>query len=285
MTRKTSIPEKRIESEPINAGPLPRLLTLLVVKAKTQRYLRRLWKPSRGLLSISKFCIKVYAFDNLAEAHAMQFVARQTSIPVPKVYCAFVHRGRTYIVMKNIDGQMAADGWVSRPEESKRRILNQLRDMDAELRAITPPDGVGVANVDGGPFCDCRLPSKLLWGPFATIRDFHEALADGIDVAGSYKKLPPDLQELFDFYQQPCGKLVFTHGDLSSLNILVRGDDVVGIIDWETAGWFPSYWEYSCAWHVNPQNEFWQQEVDKFLTPMPYELRMDKIRHKYFGAF
>jgi len=34
---------------------------------------------------------------------------------------------------------------------------------------------------------------------------------------------------------------VFTHGDLSSLNVLVRGDQIVGIIDWETAGWYPSY--------------------------------------------
>lgn len=37
--------------------------------------------------------------------------------------------------------------------------------------------------------------------------------------------------------------IVFTHGDLSSLNILARVDDIVGIIDWETAGWYPSYWE------------------------------------------
>ncbi|KND93106.1 hypothetical protein TOPH_02253 [Tolypocladium ophioglossoides CBS 100239] len=50
----------------------------------------------------------------------------------------------------------------------------------------------------------------------------------------------------------------------------MRGDDVVGIIDWETAAWFPCYWEYVCAWNVNPQNRFWQQEVDKFLTPRPY---------------
>jgi len=77
--------------------------------------------------------------------------------------------------------------------------------------------------------------------------------------------------------------LVFTHGDLSSLNILASGDDIVGIVDWETAGWYPAYWEYTTAWHVNPQNEFWRDEVDKFLQPMPEELAMEKIRRKYFG--
>jgi hypothetical protein len=32
---------------------------------------------------------------------------------------------------------------------------------------------------------------------------------------------------------------VFTHGDLSSMNILARGDNVVGIDDGETAGSIP----------------------------------------------
>lgn len=97
--------------------------------------------------------------------------------------------------------------------------------------------------------------------------------------------MPGDLQELATFYRQAPSTSVLTHGDLSSLNILVRGDTVVGIIDWETAGWFPLYWEYTCASNVNPQNEFWRQEVDKFMTPMPHELRMEGIRQKYFGDF
>jgi len=37
------------------------------------------------------------------------------------------------------------------------------------------------------------------------------------------------------------GPYGFTHGDLSSLSILARGDEVVAIVDWEIAGWCPSY--------------------------------------------
>ncbi|KAI1125834.1 hypothetical protein F5Y10DRAFT_246234 [Nemania abortiva] len=70
------------------------------------------------------------------------------------------------------------------------------------------------------------------------------------------------------------------HGDLSGLNIIVRGDNVVGIVDWETAGWLPYYWEYSRAWNVNLYNTLWQDEVGKFLDPMPYELAMDAIRRR-----
>ncbi|KAK1988416.1 serine/threonine protein kinase [Colletotrichum cereale] len=265
------------EPEPINAGRLARALTLLVVWIKTNRYFRCLWKSQTGLLSVCGFCIKVKPHANLAEAHTMQFIARRTSIPVPKVHCAFVHQGATYIVMSKIDGQVAWLRWKEHPEASQRRILNQLRSMVSQLRAIAPTEGIGIANVDGGPVYDCRLPSKSVWGPFATVRDFHKELVNGADLEVRYETQLPDLDELLHFYLQANNKPVFTHGDLSSLNILIRGDEVVGIIDWETAGWMPSYWEYTSAW--------FQQEVDKFLSPMPYELRMEDIRRRYFGAF
>lgn len=86
-----------------------------------------------------------------------------------------------------------------------------------------------------------------------------------------------------ELQDRPWPPPVFTHGDLSSLNILVRSDEVVGIIDWETAGWYPSYWEYTTACQVNPRNPFWREQIDKFLEPMPGELEMDQVRLKYFG--
>ncbi|KAF7550422.1 hypothetical protein G7046_g8019 [Stylonectria norvegica] len=249
----------RAVSEPINAGPAHRLLTILCVWAMNQKYLGRLWKPSAGVLTVCNICIKVKPFDNLAEAHAMQFVMQHTSIPVPKVYCAFVHSGKTFIVMQRIKGEMAWRGWLNRPAQSKKQILDQLSQMMATLRSIPPPETTGIASVDGGPIFDCRLPEQV-GGPYATTRDFHQALANGVDIDTEYTNLPPEVSELFGFYRHSSDKLVFTHGDLSSLNVMVRDDEVVGIIDWETAGWFPPYWEYTCAKHVNPYNTFWADE-------------------------
>ncbi|KAI1397807.1 kinase-like domain-containing protein [Hypoxylon fuscum] len=274
----------RPNTEPINAGPITRLLVILFVTAKSQKYLRWLWKRSPGLVSVFNMCIKVKPVASLAEAEAMRFVARHTSVPVPKVYCAFIYKGKAYTVMSKMKGKMAWYGWPSRTEESKSIILAQLRRMVTELRSVPPPEGASVGGVDGGPFCDCRLPSKLLWGPFATIRDFHEALANGADLDAEYTDLPDDVHELFEFYRQSDTQLVLTHGDLSGMNILVEGDDVVGIVDWETAGWLPPYWEYTCTKYVNPFNESWAADVDKFLEPMSHELNMERIRQKYFGA-
>lgn len=85
----------------------------------------------------------------------------------------------------------------------------------------------------------------------------------------------PDLRELFAFYQQAEEKVVLTHSDLSSLNIIVRDDEVVGIVDWE----------YTTAKYVNHNNAFWAEPVDHFIPPMPKEWKMESIRRRYFGDF
>ncbi len=71
--------------------------------------------------------------------------------------------------------------------------------------------------------------------------------------------------------------LVFTHGGLSS-NILVWRDEIVGIIHWEIAGSYPSYWEYTSACQVNPRNYFWRDEIEKFLDSMQEELKKPSIK-------
>lgn len=268
----------------INSGLWIRVLTIIAVGVLTHPYLQRFWKHSGGVLFVSRFCIKVRTGENLAEAHTMQFLSRQTSIPVPKIHCAFIYRGRSFTVMERIIGERAGQSWLQRPEESRVKILDQLRSMVQQLRTISPPNDVGVANILRGPVYDARLPGAPFRGPFRTVDDFHKSLCNGMALE-DHDGMPDDLRELAAFYKQACSKVVLTHGDLSSLNVLIRGDEVVGIIDWETAGWFPLYWEYTCAWNVNPQNEFWRQEVDKFLTPMQHELRMESIRRKYFGDF
>ncbi|KAJ5505974.1 hypothetical protein N7453_004931 [Penicillium expansum] len=182
--------------------------------------------------------------------------------------------------MERIKGDMIGRGWVTRSENLKMRLLSQLAARVREMRNLQPLEGINVASVDGGSLFDCRVPGpSLRFGPFNTIQDFHRHLRMGIEFDS---RLVSEAQELIKQHSKSW-PLIFTHGDLSSLNILVRGDDVVGIIDWETAGWYPSYWEYTSAYQVNPQNSFWIDEIDKFLQPMPEELAMDRIRQKYFG--
>lgn len=45
--------------------------------------------------------------------------------------------------------------------------------MVKELRAIPPPEWIGIPHVDGGPIYDTRLPKHSLWGPLKSVHDFH----------------------------------------------------------------------------------------------------------------
>ncbi|KAJ5770741.1 uncharacterized protein N7511_002792 [Penicillium nucicola] len=211
----------------------------------------------------------------------MRFISQHTSIPVPKIFCTFTQSGWTYIVMERIKGDIIGKGWVRRKEDSKAKLLSQLAEKFREMRELQPSEGTTISSVDGGSLYDCRIAGPTpRFGPFDTLQDFHRHLRMGLEFDPG---MMLEGQELIK-QQSKTWPLVFTHGDLSSLNILARGDDIVGIIDWETAGWYPSYWEYTSAHQVNPQNSFWVHEIDKFLQPMPEELAMEQIRQKWFGA-
>ncbi|GKZ80700.1 hypothetical protein AnigIFM56816_004926 [Aspergillus niger] len=260
----------------INDCALYRILTLLAIAAL------RKFRPFKGsvLMLTDRICVKYGQHVDLSEAGTMCFISQNTSIPVPKVLCAFTHQRCTYIVMERIKGEMIGAGWVYRSEESKAKILTQLQRMVQEMRTLPPPAGMGVGSVVDGTLFDGRLPgTSLRFGPFPSVQEFHRHLRGGMDFDPG---LDPAIQELIRQHDRSF-PIKFTHGDLSSLNILARGDTIVGIIDWETAGWYPSYWEYTTACQVNPQNSFWINEIDKFITPMPDELAMERIRQKFFG--
>lgn len=260
------------------ASPAHQYLVLAIV-----RLAKRL-RPCRGsvLLVSKKICIKHGQLVTMAEAHAMRFVSQNTSIPVPKVLSAFEHDGATYITMERVAGETMGSGWLHRSPASRTALLAELRRYIQELRKLPAPVGTGVANILGEALYDGRLPGSSLWfGPFREVADFHRHLRQGIEPNDG---LDPEVSQLIAL-QDRQWPLVFTHGDLSSLNILVRDERVVGIVDWETAGWFPSYWEYTTACQVNPQNAFWRDEVDRFLDPYPTELKMENIRQKFFGDF
>ncbi len=102
--------------------------------------------------------------------------------------------------------------------------------MVREMRKIPPPQGQGVANVDGRQLVDGRLPNPTSRsGPFSNVADFHKHLPS------AFKFIPRNNPEINGLIERRGGhwRLVFTHGDLISLNGLVRGDKTVRIVDWE----------------------------------------------------
>jgi len=52
-------------------------------------------------------------------------------------------------------------------------------------------------------------------------------------------------------------RILFTHGDLKPHNILVKDGHITGFLDWESAGWYPDYWDFTTALRFTRKNFWW----------------------------
>ncbi|KAL9089433.1 MAG: hypothetical protein Q9165_005754 [Trypethelium subeluteriae] len=269
----------KASSSSIKSNWLRRQLTRALVALLKNR------RPRSGsvLFLTPTICVKYGTTQHVAEALAMQYIATHTSIPVPKVHCAFECKGVTYIVMSRLPGTTIADAWHTRTDGSKAQLLEQLKKFIDEMRNLDQPRQGVVEGLDGSKLFDPKLPEGHQgYGPFESIQDFHSYLRHGL--SGPF----PDRQEvedLVDWQENEASdyNTCFTHGDLCSTNILVEGNKISGIVDWESAGWLPEYWEFTSAWNVNMYNVFWRFELEKFLHPYTEEVEMEHIRLKHFG--
>ncbi|TVY15577.1 hypothetical protein LARI1_G007835 [Lachnellula arida] len=224
----------------------------------------------------------------LAEAAALRFVAENTTIPVPKVHCAFEHKHVKYIVMDRIDGEEIGNGWSERPEAERASLLRQLKGYFDQLRNIPHPRPGIIAAVDMQELYEPRTYNgRYGFGPFANEADFNRFLRFGIkDGRGVLKETGErslvtadegsDMRMVVKMQDQLQGLTKYA----SLMEMLGK---IVAIIDFELSGFYPEYWEYTCAMNVNIQDGFWKAEIGKFLDPYPRELEIEENRRKHFG--
>lgn len=105
LRRKAADGDKSVLGMILKDRKFARSIVVLVFKATRLRLSRTSHKPDSVVLISAKICIKSNSFTRLAEAEAMVFVSRSTSIPVPRVYSAFEYKQRVYTVMERIHGQ------------------------------------------------------------------------------------------------------------------------------------------------------------------------------------
>ena len=234
----------------------------------------------------------------LEEAGNLEYVRNNTSVPVPKVHCAFTRRGCTYIVMDYIPGQTLWLWWQAASAKSKESVRRQLRGYMSKLRSVPNPMSGQVGGLKGGPIYDYRYTSgktvgpykEESFGPFRNTHKFHLWLRNGFtspvsSEGAEISETMTDVDRMCQIHDTRDYATKLRHGDLSSQNIIIISDNKIsGIVDWEMAGWYPDYWEYTSTWHINIFDEFWRPEVEKILDGHDYiaELEVDIIRRRYF---
>jgi aminoglycoside phosphotransferase (APT) family kinase protein len=179
----------------------------------------------------------IHAHEAITEALNLSMLRTMTTIPVPEVRQVVVNASSTatYLVMEYIDGETLASCWHRLSLLSKLRIAWTLRGYVGQLRRLRR----AVPGTLDGAQCTGPLFTDYGAGPFAAYDELTTWLNHKLHVSQRMKHAPLDAP-LFD----NSWPLVFTHQDLCPRNIILGHDGKVYLLDWETSGFYPAWFEY-----------------------------------------
>ncbi|KAI2896002.1 hypothetical protein CBS63078_8341 [Aspergillus niger] len=239
-----------------------------------------------------KYVVKYGPLVTENEGYALLFVEEQLNIAAPLLYAMYRDRNTLYIVMEYIPGISLGMMWPSLTEANKHLIVKQLRCIFDQMRALPSPGFYGSVNRGPVPhrYFFSRERDTAVTGPFQTEEEFGKAIALRSKTMWSESNSHSFLSDYIARHLPSALRNhppTFTHGDLYRENVLVRKVvnsvtneeeyEVAALVDWETAGWYPSYWEYAHIFPLLQWIDDWPAHLEKILDPMPLEGAMMRV--------
>ena len=179
-----------------------------------------------------------------AESRALQLVNNYTCIPAPTPLDTFYHKNVSFLLMTGLPGRKLGHMIPTLSDRQLKNVAHDLKEYIIELRRIPNEfkSKFQICNALGGGILDWRIGnSKREELKFKNEDEFHRYLAGDL-------YLDKGAQEMVSKAHNIKHDIVFTHADINLRNILVNKDGkITGIVDWECAGWYPEYWEYTKA--------------------------------------
>lgn len=131
---------------------------------------------------------------------------------------------------------------MSYPERTQLAI--DLRNCISKFRQIPNSNIAAICSANGGPVFDYRLPGSKTAGPFQSEADFNKYLITQ--------------QRLKSATHEHSYNIYFSHADLSPSNMLVSAGRLSGLIDFDYAGFYPEYWDYTKGFfgHFGPDTSW-----------------------------
>ncbi|KAK3297352.1 uncharacterized protein B0H64DRAFT_416481 [Chaetomium fimeti] len=222
------------------------------------------------------------------EAENMLFVQQSTNVPVPKIYAMFHDKktGIDFVIQEFVPGHKLGDVWEYLDLAQKGAIALQLRRHFDELRSIPSPGyyagiwkqrvphdhftGYYADHFTGDRASHDPIRDQAILGPHETEEEWTRAMVLCLDFHQPARYELP----VKDRYYPTVFKgheSVFTHGNLRPDNLVLREDKTVVIVDWWNSGWYPSYWEYSCAM---------KSAANKDWTKWVHDMVLDEYAHE-----
>ncbi|PNY27605.1 Uncharacterized protein TCAP_02469 [Tolypocladium capitatum] len=174
------------------------------------------------------------------ELEAMEFVRKHTTIPIPRIYEIYGYDGGQHLVMQEARGGHVKVHYGGMTPGQVKTFGLDLAGCLNQLRSLQPPAAGFVGSLSLGSSLDHRL-SGTRFGPFHSVADFHTYLRRGRPL--QHWENEPDVVRVHSTPDEY--RVTFCHADLNPNNIMVKHGRITAIIDWEFAGWYPEYWDYT----------------------------------------
>ncbi|KAH9886110.1 APH-domain-containing protein [Xylariomycetidae sp. FL2044] len=190
------------------------------------------------------------------EVQSMRAI-RKAGIPAPRVISYGEHASTPWapisILMTRIPGDELAEVYEDLEPDELDQIVSELHVIFKTMRSWPNPWGSRICSISGGSMRSIRVPRHRI-GPYETEQELNDHLLSPASSHsfGSREDFERTL-EVARQMQGMCHPTVFTHGDFALHNVMVHDGHVSAFIDWESAGWYPDYWEFTTPlrWSVS----------------------------------
>jgi aminoglycoside phosphotransferase (APT) family kinase protein len=220
--------------------------SLIFLLAEGEVIYKSAWAASRTVLRISEsIVVKITRSGSLVdESRTLAYLQNHLpDFPAPKLH-GLIDFGGFYLLFTTFEGPHDLEKiWPQLDPNQKRDMSTQLADLITRLRSLPHPEHAPFGKVEGGRCEDARRGMRTSDEAVTNTEQFEDFVFSGATRATSTY-----VQFLRDFTPTPPAECVFTHGDIKPGNIIVEQSEsldwkIVAIVDWESSGFYPSYWE------------------------------------------
>jgi aminoglycoside phosphotransferase len=196
------------------------------------------------------------------EAKNIRFLSNNTTIPIPSVVDEWTEQdGRYFELTKRIPGEPLSAVWATMSLSDKERVAKQTAEYVLQLRQL---QSAQIQSLGGQPVYSTFLFPNGYGVPHGPLSSDDELWAE---MEKSLQRLPNMARQWLRSRLPPSRPFTFTHGDLTNVNIMVENGNLTGIIDWEASGYFPVWWEYTCAGiGIGSDDQEWKSLLRRYMS-------------------
>ena len=247
--------------------------------------------------------VKIGTSLDLDEVTNLSYInAYVPAVPAPSCLGCLTAKRRTYFFMSRSDGVTLETLWADLSIENKLSIKAQLNTIFHSLRKAPRPPSLSQNGMLGfGSFASaiCKDTRRQQRISAATIRN--EAQFNDFLCHQTGRSATPWIGMVRSAMRDDH-RLVMTHADLHPRNIMVRWGEceeegagggkerrvqISALLDWESSGWYPEYWEFVKALstiNVRGKMADWVEYLPtEAIGTWPVELSIDSLLDRWLG--